>query len=97
MKFTHNTGTKISTFNQSDVSSGEENMCMGQDWGYMLGNYSGTGGSGNSRQNNRTAKFFHATDAFVLMGFKTEPKGHQGQSSGTCHSASFTVTATRYQ
>jgi hypothetical protein len=97
MKFTHNTGTKISTFNQSDVSSGEENMSMGQDWGYMLGNYVGTGGSGNARQTNRTAKLFHATDSFVLMGFKTEPKGHQGQSSGACHSASFTVTATRYQ
>ena len=97
MKFTHNTGAFISTFNQNDVASGEENMEMGQDWGYMVGNYSGSGGSGNARQNNRTMKFFHATDAMTMCGFKTEPKGHQGQSSGTCHSAAFTVTATRYQ
>jgi len=97
MKFTHNTGTRISNFNQTDTSSGEENMEMGQDWGYCVGNYSGSGGSGNARQNNRTFKIFHANDSFVMCGFKTEPKGHQGQSSGTCHSAAFTVTSTRYQ
>ena len=97
LKFTHNTGAKISTFNQNDVASGEENMEMGQDWGYCVGNYSGSGGSGNARQNNRTFKFYHATDAMAMCGFKTEPKGHQGQSSGTCHTAAFTVTATRYQ
>ena len=97
MKFTHNSGAYISTFNQIDVASGEENMEMGQDWGYMVGNYSGSGGSGNARQNNRTMKIFHATDSMAMCGFKTEPKGHQGQSSGTCHSAAFTVTATRYQ
>ena len=74
MKFTHNTGSRISNFNQNDVSSGEENMQMGQDWGYMLGNYSGGGGSGNARQNNRTFKLFHATDSMTMLGFKTEPK-----------------------
>ena len=55
MKFTHNSGAYISTFNQIDVASGEENMEMGQDWGYMLGNYSGGGGSGSDNsgdQNN---------------------------------------------
>ena len=97
MKFTHNTGSRISNFNQNDVSSGEENMQMGQDWGYMLGNYSGGGGSGNARQNNRTFKLFHATDSMTMLGFKSEPKGHQGQSSGACHTGAFTVTATRYQ
>jgi hypothetical protein len=97
MKFTHNTGSRVSNFNQNDVSSGEENMQMGQDWGYMLGNYSGGGGSGNARQNNRTFKLFHATDSMTMLGFKTEPKGHQGQSSGACHTGAFTVTATRYQ
>lgn len=97
MKFTHNSGSYISTFNQIDVASGEENMEMGQDWGYMLGNYSGGGGSGNARQNNRTMKIFHANDSMTMMGYKSEPKGHQGQSSGCCHTAAFTVTATRYQ
>jgi len=97
MKFTHNTGAYISTFNQIDVASGEENMEAGQDWGYMLGNYSGGGGSGNARQNNRSMKIFHANDSMTMMGYKTEPKGHQGQSSGACVSAAFTVTSTRYQ
>ena len=97
MKFTHNSGSYISTFNQIDVASGEENMEMGQDWGYMLGNYSGGGGSGNARQNNRTMKIFHANDSMTMMGYKSEPKGHQGQSSGCCHTGAYTVTATRYQ
>lgn len=91
LKFTHNTGAFISTFTQSDVASGEENMQMGQDWGYCLGNY------GTGYQNNRTWKLFHATDSQTIMGFKTEPKGHQGQSSGACHTGAFTVTASRYQ
>ena len=64
----------------------------------MVGNYSGGGGSGNARQNNTDSmKIFHATDSMAMCGFKTEPKDTKGQSSGTCHSAAFTVTATRYQ
>lgn len=91
MKVNDLTGTSISIFNQSDVASGEENMQEGQDWGYCLGNY------GAEAQNNRTWKRFYASDSDVQMGFKTEPKGHLGQSSGACFSASFTVTAKRYQ
>ena len=60
-------------FNQADISSGEENMCMGQDWGYCLGNYAGGGGG---YQNNRTWKRLHATDGDIVLGFKAEPKGH---------------------
>ena len=81
-------------FNQLDISSGEENMCMGQDWGYCLGNYAGGGGG---YQNNRTWKRFHATDGDVVLGFKAEPKGHQGQSSGACMTGAFAVTGLRYQ
>ena len=55
------------------------------------------GGSGNARQNNRTMKIFHANDSMAMCGYKSEPKGHQGQSSGACVTGAFTVTATRYQ
>ena len=91
MKVNDITGANIRIFNQLDASSGEENMQMGQDWGYCMGNY------GSGYQNNRTWKRFYATDADVRMGFKTEPKGHLGQSSGACLTGAFTVTAKRYQ
>lgn len=91
MKVNDLTGANISIFNQLDDASGEENMEMGQDWGYCMGNY------GSGYQNNRTWKRFYATDADVRMGFKTEPKGHLGQSSGACMTGAFTVTAKRYQ
>jgi hypothetical protein len=94
LKFTHNTGAVISTFTQTDIASGEENTQMGQDWGYCLGNYAGAGGG---YQNNRTWKLFYATDSQTVMGFKTEPKGHQGLSSAACHTAAATVTANRFQ
>jgi len=94
MKVNDLTGTNISIFNQPDIASGEENSQMGQDWGYCLGNYANPVGG---YQNNRTWKRFYATDADVQLGFKSEPKGHLGTSSGACHSASFTVTAKRYQ
>jgi hypothetical protein len=91
MKVNDLTGASISIFNQPDDASGEENMQMGQDWGYCLGNY------GTGFQNNRTWKRFYATDADVQLGFKSEPKGHLGQSSGACSTAAATVTAKRYQ
>ena len=61
---------------------------MGQDWGYMLGNY-------DNQQNNHTVKFTYSTDVQTTMGPATRPKGHYGQSSGACSSAASTVTATR--
>ena len=67
---------------------------MGQDWGYCMGNYAGGGGG---YQNNRTWKRFHATDGDVVLGFKAEHKGHQGQSSGACMTGGFAVTGLRYQ
>jgi hypothetical protein len=94
MKVNDLTGANISIFNQPDIASGEENSQMGQDWGYCLGNYANPVGG---YQNNRTWKRFYATDADIQLGFKSEPKGHLGTSSGACSSASFTVTAKRYQ
>ena len=73
--------------NGSKVRSyGEENMMMGQDWGYMMGQYDG-------QQNNHTTKWDYSTDVETNMGASTRPKGHYGQSSGGCCSASASVTA----
>ena len=95
IKFNDLTATSIgSQFNQADIAGGEENMEMGQDWGYQLGCY---GGSGGNYQNNRTWKRFYSNDSDIVLGFKAEPKGHQGQSSGACVSAAFAVTGRRYQ
>lgn len=95
LKFNDTNNTAIGgQFNQADIASGEENMAMGQDWGYCLGNYAS--GAGNY-QNNRTWKRFHATDSDIVLGFKAEPKGHQGQSSGCCFTGAFAVTGLRYQ
>ena len=63
---------------------------MGQDWGYMLGNF-------NGQQNNMTWKYTYSTDAQTAMGFSTQPKGHFGQSSGACSSAAATVTVNQQQ
>lgn len=95
IKFNDLTATTIgSQYNQKDVASGEENMEEGQDWGYCLGNY---GDAGGNYQNNRTWKRFYANDSDIVLGFKSEPKGHQGQSSGACVSGAFAVTGRRYQ
>ena len=95
IKFNDLTATIIgSQFNQGDIAGGEENMEMGQDWGYQMGNYGG--GPGNY-QNNRTWKRFYSNDSDVVLGFKAEPKGHQGQSSGACVTGAFAVTGLRYQ
>jgi hypothetical protein len=82
------TGASITTFNGiSNV--GEENLEMGQSWGYMLGNY-------NGNQNNMTWKFTYSNNAVTALGTNSQPKGHNGQSSGFCASAAASVTATRY-
>lgn len=54
---------------------GEENMVIGQDWGYSMGAYNGV-------QNNNTQKVNYLTDTAVAMGSDTQPKGHDGSSSG---------------
>ena len=65
---------------------GEENMEMGQDWGYLLGQY-------DNQQNNHTVKYNYSTDAQTTLGSAARPKGHTGQSSGQCFSAAATVTS----
>ena len=67
-------------------SYGEENFEMGQDHGYMMGQYDG-------QQNNHTTKWDYTTDVETNMGPTTRPKGHYGQSSGGCASAATAVTA----
>lgn len=87
-KYNDTTGAQLSTFN--GISNiGEENLQMGQDWGYMLGNY-------NGNQNNMTWKFNYSTDAITALGITAQPKGHNGQSSGVCFSAAATIVGARY-
>jgi hypothetical protein len=80
-------GAALSNYNRARAA-GEENMQMGQDWGYKLGDFDG-------QQNNHTEKWDYATDAIQTMGFATRPKGHYGQSSAACSSASASVTSTQ--
>ena len=76
-------GTKVRAY-------GEENMMMGQDKGYMMGQYDG-------QQNNHTTRWDYSTDVETNMPAATRPKGHYGTSSGGCCSASASVTAKRAQ
>ena len=80
-------GAALSNYNRSRAA-GEENMEMGQDWGYKLGDFDG-------QQNNHTEKWDYSNDSITTMGFATRPKGHYGQSSAACSSAAGAVTATR--
>ena len=80
-------GGAISNYNRSRAA-GEENMEMGQDWGYKLGDY-------NGQQNNHTEKWDYSNDSITTMGFACRPKGHYGQSSAACSSAAGAVTVTR--
>ena len=80
-------GGAISNYNRSRAA-GEENMEMGQDWGYKLGDFDG-------QQNNHTEKWDYSNDSITTMGFATRPKGHYGQSSAACSSAAGAVTVTR--
>ena len=82
-KFNDNTTAYISAMTKLG-NFGEENMQMGQNWGYMLGNF-------NGQQNNWTTKTTYSTDAMITMGPATQPKGHYGQSSGACSSAAASI------
>ena len=79
-KLNDTTGAQIRTDLSFDTS-GEENYQMGQDWGYCVGHYNGA-------QNNNTYKVNSLTDAYTVMGADTQPKGHDGASSGATASAS---------
>jgi hypothetical protein len=85
MKFSDSTGAALATLSKLR-GLGEENMEMGQDWGYMLGQYDG-------QQNNHTVKTLYSTDVQTQMGSACMPKGHVGQSSGDCFTAAATITS----
>lgn len=84
-KFNDSTGNYISALTKIG-SFGEENQQMGQDWGYMVGNY-------NSQQNNWTTKTTYSTDTEATLGFAAQPKGHYGTSSGCCSSAAASIVS----
>lgn len=76
-KFSDVTGTNVATLVRAK-KSGEENWQIGQNWGYQLGAYDG------AAQTNDAAKIHYLTDTLTAMGADTQPKGHDGASSGTC-------------
>ena len=84
-KFNDETNAYISQLTKLG-NFGEENQQMGQDWGYMLGNY-------NSQQNNWTTKTTYSTDIEVTLTFAAQPKGHYGTSSGCCSSAAASIAS----
>jgi hypothetical protein len=84
MKWSDSTGSSITTALNKPSAQGEENMEMGQNWGYCLGAY-------NGQQNNYSFKLNYTNDAFTVMGTATQPKGHVGLSSGCCSSAAASV------
>lgn len=83
-KFSDSTGSDISTSLAKLRAVGEENFQMGQNWGYMIGEYDG-------QQTNMTVRHMYANDAMVTLGAVAQPKGHFGQSSGACSSAAATI------
>jgi uncharacterized protein (DUF2237 family) len=85
MKWNDSTGTTMSTTISKPSAQGEENMEMGQNWGYCLGAYNGL-------QNNYTFKVTYSSDTIVVMGTATQPKGHVGMSSAGTSSAAASIT-----
>lgn len=83
-KWSDSTGSTITSSLSKPTAAGEENMEMGQEWGYCLGMYNGL-------QNNYTWKVTYSTDANSVLGTTSQPKGHGGQSSALCSSAAATV------
>ena len=83
-KFSDATGTDILTTMTKIRACGEENLQMGQNWGYMLGNY-------DNQQNNQTVKYNYLTDVLTQLDTAAQPKGHFGQSSAVVSSAAASV------
>lgn len=75
-----NGGSSVATISRPDTC-GEENHQVGQNHGYSLGSY-------NGNQTNNTQKINYLTDTSTAMGSDTQPKGHDGMSSGCCGTAS---------
>ena len=88
-KYSGSSGVGLSSGNKVRAY-GEENFEMGQDWGYMLGQYDG-------QQNNHTTKWNYTTDVETNLGAISRPKGHYGQSSGGCCSAAASMTSRTMQ
>jgi len=82
-KFSEATGSNLATLNRAK-SNGEENWQIGQNWGYMLGAYDGA----SLGQNNDAERINYLTDTLTTMGSDTQPKGHDGASSGSCATGS---------
>ena len=80
-KFSESTGTNLATVARNKTN-GEENWEIGQNWGYMLGAYDGAG------QNNDAGRLNYLTDVYTALGSDTQPKGHDGCSSGSCATGS---------
>ena len=74
-KFSEATGTTLTTIARNKTN-GEENFQIGQNWGYMLGAYDGAG------QNNDAGRMNYLTDVWTALGSDSQPKGHDGASSG---------------
>lgn len=70
------TDSSVDTFSKYRANCGEENFTMGQDWGYMIGNYDGA-------QNNGTWLQYYATNSKTDVG-GLQPTANAGQSSGHC-------------
>lgn len=85
VQFNDASGNAIAYFSQLSAY-GEDVMMMGQDWGYMTGQYDG-------QQNNMCDKTTYNNNAQTRMGPATRNKGHYGASSGFACSAAATVAA----
>jgi len=80
-KFSESTGSTLATIARNKTN-GEENWEIGQNWGYMLGAYDG------AAQNNDAGRMNYLTDVYTALGSDSQPKGHDGASSGSCASGS---------
>ena len=76
-KFSEATGTNLAVIARNKTN-GEENWQISQNWGYMLAAYDG------SAQNNDAGRMNYLTDVWTALGSDSQPKGHDGASSGCC-------------
>lgn len=83
-KWSDLTGTSSGVVCYTPDYGGEENMEIGQNHGYQLGNYNGA-------QNNNSYKISYVTDTLTAGGSDMQPKGHDGMSSAACGSAASSV------
>ncbi len=78
-KYNNDNGSHISGVHTRPMNTaGEENYHIGQDKGYMIGNYDGA----PHGQNNLSFVWYYSTNSGSMLGSAGEPKGHDGMSSG---------------